>query len=521
MRTRLKNTTAAAGGLFLAAALGGAASAQDIGGGGELIIAALQEVQTLEAQNAYKEVNAVGLRNILEQLTMLDPETGEVVPMLATSWEQVEPTRWRFHLREGVSFHDGSPFNAETAAIGMNYLWDPANSFNILEMRGPQLTAEAHDEYTLDLVTEAPDPLMPVRMTLASLASARQLAEEPSRHVDTPIGTGPYRFVEWARGQYYLAEANEDWWGNTADDAYGAIHFDTVRVSFLPEASVRAAVVENNEAHLAMFLTVEDCNRFEANPALKCIVEPSDTYFQMRLDYTGGHPTLEDLRFREAFFKAIDTEGIREFIMVHGAPLRGQMLPEIATGYHDGLDTYGYDPERSMELLEELRAEGVEIPSVHISTRVGSTPRNGEMVEAMNSMLNEVGIPNTVAVEEPSVFNVRAVTKPTDGERAYMWVHAQGNPLMDFAATFNANYSCHSVVSVWCDEEFDARLAEAAAMTGDERHEALRALNEYAHERYVMDGIGLLERAYGVPADFEWNFAIDHRIKAVQIRRAD
>lgn len=517
MRNKLKATTAAVG--VLAMSVGSAANAQ-VGGGGELIIAAIQEVQTLEAQNAYKEVNAIGLRNILEQLTTLDPDTGEVVPMLATSWEQVEPTRWRFSLREGVSFHDGSPFNAESAAAGMNYIWDPANSFNILEMRGPQLTAVAASEYELDLVTEAPDPLMPVRMTVASLASAKQLAEAPERHVDTPIGTGPYRFVEWARGQYYLAEKNEDWWGIVADDAYGEIHFDSVRVAFVPETSVRASLVENGEAHLAMFLTVDDCNRFETAPALKCIVEPSDTYLQLRLDYTGGHPTLEDLRFREAFFKAIDTEGIREFIMVHGSPLRGQMLPSIATGYHDGLDTYGYDPERSMELLAELRAEGIEIPSVHIATRIGSTPRNGEMVEAINAMLNEVGIENTVAVEEPAVFNVRATTKPADN-RAYMWVHVRGNPLMDYAATFTSDYTCVSIVSVWCDPEFDSQLAAAAALSGSERHEALRDLNAYTHERFVMDSIGLLARAYGVPADFDWNFAIDHRLMAVQMRRAN
>lgn len=497
-----------------------AALAQGVGGGGELVVVANAEPQSMQAQTAYKEVNAIGIRNVIEQLTTLDPETGELIPMLATSWEQMEPTRWRFHLREGVNFHDGTPFNAEAAAVSMNWIWNPENAYSVREMRGPEMTAMAVDEYTLDIVTEAPDPLLPKRVYFAGLSSAEQILNDPASHDTTPIGTGPYEFVEWAQGQYWLAEKNDDWWGVDAEDSYGEIFFDSVRVVIRPEETVRAAMVETGEAELAMFITVDDCNRFQEVEGLKCILEPSDTYLQMRLDYTGAHPTLEDLRFREAFFKAIDTAGIREFIMVHAVPLQGQMLPvPSATGYHEGLEDYAFDPEASMAIIEELKAEGIEIPTIHLSTRIGSTPRNAEMIEAMGSMLESVGIPNTVAVEEPSIFNVRYTTAPTP-ERAYMGLHVQGNPMMDYANTFNANYSCGSHISVWCDEEFDARLAEASSLEGDARHEALRALNEYAHEQYALGGIGLASRAYGVPEKFEWSFGVDHRIQAVHMRLA-
>ncbi|NBB98909.1 MAG: hypothetical protein GVY34_12245 [Alphaproteobacteria bacterium] len=295
----------------------GAAMAQDIGGGGELVVVANASPQSMQAQTAYKEVNAIGIRNVIEQLTTLDPETGELIPMLATSWEQVEPTRWRFQLREGVTFHDGTPFNAKAAAVGMNWVWDPENAYSIREMRGPELTAMAADEYVLDIVTEAPDPLLPRRVYFAGLTSAEQILNDPASHDATPIGTGPYQFVEWAQGQYWLSEKNEDWWGNSADDAYGEIFFDSVRVVIRPEETVRAAMVEAGEAHLAKFITVDDCNRFEDADNLKCVLEPSDTYLQMRLDQDGAHPTLSDLRFREAVFTAVDTAGIREFIMVH------------------------------------------------------------------------------------------------------------------------------------------------------------------------------------------------------------
>jgi peptide/nickel transport system substrate-binding protein len=518
MRGRHLATSCIVGGIGLVLAAGGPALA--LGGGGELVVAAIQEVQSMQAQTAYKEVNAIGIRNVIEQLTTLDPDTGELKPMLALSWEQVEPTRWRFELRQGISFHDGTPFNAEAAAVSLNWLWSPANNYSIREMRGPEIDAKAAGEYTLDIATEAPDPLLPIRMYLAGITSAEQILNDPTAHDHTPLGTGPYRFVEWVRGQHWSMEKNPDWWGIDAPDTYGEIFFDTVKIVFRPEATVRAAMVENGEAHLGMFLTVEDCNRFEAADGLKCIVAPSDTYLQIRLDYSNAHPTLTDLRFREAFALAIDTDGIREHIMVHGAPLRGQMLPEQATGYHDGLEPYGYDPERAAALIEELQAEGVEIPTVHIATRLGSTPRNGEMIEAIGAMLSEIGIPNTVAVEEPAVFNVWVTTKPTP-PRASAWMHPQANPLMDYAATFRANYSCGGIVSVWCDEEFDRRLGEAEALIGQERHEALKALNQYAYDHFVIDGIGLLSRAYGMPDNLEWSFGLDQRIQAVNMRLTD
>ncbi|MEM7023661.1 MAG: ABC transporter substrate-binding protein, partial [Pseudomonadota bacterium] len=307
-----------------------------------------------------------------------------------------------------------------------------------------------------------------------------------------------------------------DWWGNTADDSYGDIHFDTLRVVWRPEPIVRAGMVENDEAQVAMFLTKEECERFNEKDGVKCIVKGSDTFLQFRLDFHGADPLLADLDFRRAIFTGIDWEGIRQNLMSLGEPLQGQMLPSVATGFHDGIQQYAYDPAGAKATIDELKANGAEIPTVHVSTRLGSTPRNGEMVEAIGAMLTSIGIPNSVAVEEPGVFNPRATTKPNP-ERAYAWLHVQANPLMDYGATFGAHYSCDGIVSVFCDQDFDARVAEAASLSGDERHQALRELVGEGHERYVVAPVGLLQRAYGVPDGMEWDFGLDHRIIAVNM----
>ena len=494
-----------------------AGPAYALGGGGELVIVANQEPQSMQAQVTYKEINGVGLRNVIEQLTRLDPRTNEVKAMLATSWEQVEPRVWHFKLREGVRFHDGTPLDGEAAAVSINWLWNPENNYSVREMMGPQITAEAVDASTVAVITAEPDPLLPRRIYLGGVTSARQILEDPASHDVHPVGTGPYVFEEWKQGQYWTATANPDWWGNTAEDTYGEIFFDRLRVVWRPEPIVRAAMVESGEAHVAMFLTKEECGRFEARDGIGCIVKGSDTFLQFRLDFHGAHPLLADLRFRKAIFTGIDWEGIRQNLMGLGEALQGQMLPSVATGFHDGIRQYPYDPAGAKALVDALKAGGADVPSVHISTRLGSTPRNGEMVEAMGAMLTSIGIPNTVAVEEPGVFNPRAVSKPTP-ERAYAWLHVQANPLMDYGATFGAHFSCGGIVSVFCDPDFDARVAEAASMTGAERHEALRALVGEGHDRYVVAPVGLLQRAYGVPEGFGWEFGLDHRIVAVNMR---
>ena len=78
---------------------------------------------------------------------------------------------------------------------------------------------------------------------------------------------------------------------------------------------------------------------------------------------------------------------------------------------------------------------------------------------------------------------------------------------MDYGATFGAHFSCGGIVSVFCDPDFDARVAEAASMTGKERHEALRALVKEGHDRYVVAPVGLLQRAYGIPRASHGNSA--------------
>ena len=484
----------------------------------ELIVATIGEPQALRGEITFKAPNAPGTRNVFEQLTTLDPTTGELSPLLATSWERTSPTTWRFTLREGVTFHDGTPFDAESAAFSINYWFDPDNAFVIRSVMASQITAEVVGEFTIDVSTAEPDPLLPGRLYLPGIQSMEQLLTDPGGSNEIPIGTGPYKFGEWVQGQYWTALANPDWWGLTADDAPGVPQYESIRFIPRSEDAIRAAAARTGEADIAMFVTPEACEAADDADGIKCISRVSDFFFFGRLDLTNAHPALSDPRVREAVYRAIDVDAIREVIIGLADESQGQLLPAGSTGFNDSLAPYGYDPERAQELLAEARADGVDLDSLEIlvAARQATFPRADEIVEAIGGMLSEVGINNQVAFEEPGVINPRIATPPVAGEdRAFFLFHPDSSPLLDNSTVLRSWATCGSVISAYCDPDFDERLTVAEGLEGDERQAALEELVKEAHDLYLFLPVAGVKRAYIVPEGMDWNIGIDHRVQAV------
>ncbi|MGI8643219.1 MAG: ABC transporter substrate-binding protein, partial [Thermomicrobiales bacterium] len=168
-------------GLRSAAAQGGEPS-------GKVTLAMSVEPDTLENWRAYSTDGHPVLRNVMEALLNRDPETNELIGELATSWEQTDDVTWRFSLREDVTFHNGDPFNAEVAAFGINYTWSPENNFQIYQYVGPDMNATVVDEYTIDVTTESPDPILPSRLYFSPIPNMIQVMERPETLPDEPIG---------------------------------------------------------------------------------------------------------------------------------------------------------------------------------------------------------------------------------------------------------------------------------------------------------------------------------------------
>jgi peptide/nickel transport system substrate-binding protein len=479
--------------------------AQEAEPAGQIVISLSAEPATLENWNAYSLDGHPVLRNIFEALLNRDPASNELVGELATAWDWTDDRTLRFTLREGVTFHDGSPFNAQVAADGLNYTWSAENAFDIIQFMGPQISAAVVDEKTIDVSTEEPDPILPARLYFSPLPNMKQVQERPDSLPNEPNGTGPYQLVEWVRGDHISLTAYPEWWGNgDPEAAFGQQSIKDVQYVWRPESTVRAAQVTAGEAQIARFLAPEDC---ETTPV--CLEAPSVETIFLRLDTM--HPVMGDIRVREAIGLAVDRESLAEQIF-GGGDVATQLVGPSAVGYNEELKPLPYDLDRAKQLVQEAAADGVPVDmEITVAVRQGAYPRNEELGEYVANQLNEIGLNAKTEVIEHAAYQEQYVMPydevPTD--RGWIGTLGHGNEMMDVSQTFSGYYRCDGGVSTFCDPEIDTMTAESAVITGEERDAALAATTAAFMERIPVIPIVHLPFFYGVAADLSWKPRLD------------
>lgn len=480
-------------------------AAQESAPEGKIVISLAAEPASLESWYAYSTIGLAPLRNIFEALLNRDPVSNELVGELAESWEWLDDSSIEFTLRPNVTFHDGSPCNAEAAATSLNWTWSPENNFDIIQFQGPQITAEAVDELTLKVSTASPDPILPNRLYFSPIGSAQQIADDPDSITDTPIGTGPYQFVAWNRGQNLELTAFAEWWGNTAtEEALGAQSIRDVEYVWRAESSVRASQVNAGEAQVARFLAPEDC---ETTP--KCEKAPSIETPSLRLDTT--HAAMGDIRVREAIGLAVD-RGELATALFGGADVATQMVGPSATGYNPDLEALSYDLERATSLVEEAQADGVDVGApIVVAVRGGAYPRVEEMGEYVAQQLSQIGLNATTEIIEPAAYEEQfTIGQPNvAADRGWIGTNSHGNELMDVGGTASGYYRCNGTVSTYCNEELDAMIDAANPLTGEERDAAFQEITATFMADIPVVPLIHLPNYYGLAEELQWTPRLD------------
>ncbi len=310
----------------------------------DLIIVVQSDVVSLDPHGSNDSPSSNVRTKIYDNLVYFN-ENMELQPGLATSWELIDETTWEFTLREGVSFHDGTPFTAEAVKANLERIVDPelASQRAFLFTMLDEITVV--DDYTVQISTEF--PFVPILSHLAhdaaGIASPEALEEAGYEEVE-PIGTGPFRFVSWDPGNEIVLERNEDFWGEPANPA-------TVTFQIVPEESTRLALVERGDAHISEILQPANLSRVEASENMDLAL-----FDTLSLNYIGFNVEKEpfdDARVRQAITMAVDIEAIIDGV-VEGAGTRAiGPISNAVVGYHPDLEALPYDPERAAELLDE------------------------------------------------------------------------------------------------------------------------------------------------------------------------
>jgi peptide/nickel transport system substrate-binding protein len=403
--------------LFAAAALGLAmAATMAVACAAELKIALAADVSSLDPHYLNIAPNINLSSHLFDTLVLVDP-AGKLVPGLAESWRTVDDTTWEFRLRRGVRFHDGSELKAEDVIFSLDRPATLTASPGPFTSYTRQIVARrALDDYTLQLKTATPYGPLPL-----DLSSIFIVSKKAAEHADTEdfntgkalIGTGPFRFAGFARGDRIDLVRNDDYWG-------GKTPWERVRFRIISAAAPRLAALLAGDVDVIENVPTADLARLQAHPRLSVQQKVSWRTIFWHLDQrpqpspfiTGkdGRPLqrnpLADARVRLALSKAIDRKALVARTMEGLALPASNIVSPGIFGYNEAIKVEGYDPEGAKRLLAEAGyPDGFALTLHGPSNRYINDER---IVQTVAQFLARVGIAARVETLPLSVYFRRA-----------------------------------------------------------------------------------------------------------------
>ena len=305
------------------------------------------------------------LGNVFEGLTKRGKDL-KIIPGLAESWEIVEPTRWRFHLRKGVKFHNGENFTADDVVFSADRARGPASDVKT------RLPADAKvvkvDDHTVDFILSTPNPILHYEWdtwyimskewcekhnSLTAQPQAGQQMNEAALHAN---GTGPFIITEHQAGVRTLFKKNTKWWGKPENN------FDEVIFSTVKNDATRVAALLSGDVDFADPIPLQDIQRVDKSgvakvlqgPELRTIFLGFDQYRdELKYSNVKGKNPFKDARVREAFYLGIDENAIKDKVMRGAATPSALMISPLLFDLAKDFKRPAYDPNKSKKLLAE------------------------------------------------------------------------------------------------------------------------------------------------------------------------
>lgn len=438
-----------------------------------VIVLETQPDQLDPCQASKSQVGKVIKQNVVETLTEIDPESGQVNPRLATEWSQVDDLTWRFKLRDGVTFHDGTPFNAEAVKYSIERTMDDSIDceIRVKYFGGLALEVTPIGEHEIEVKTSEPAPILPTLMgTVVAMSTATPMGEITRE----PIGTGPYRLEEWTPGQQIVLTRTDDYWGDEPQ---------VTKATYIwrSESTVRAAMVASGEADIAPSIAVQDAT----DPQMDSSFLNSET---ARLRIDAEVPPLDDRRVRLALNYATDRDGMRGTIFSEEViPSAQHVVPGI-NGHNPDLQPYPYDPEKAMELLAEAKADGVPVDNeIILIGRHNLYPNSQESLQALEAMYEAVGFNITLKMTEAAEW-YDLLFKPYAEDRApNLFQDQHDNNNGDAVFTIFVKYHSEGGQSTFADAELDDLIDRGGKASGEERTRLYQQAFKRIHEEIVPD----------------------------------
>ncbi|EUB98607.1 ABC-type transporter, periplasmic subunit [Rhizobium sp. CF080] len=461
--------------LMMTALILGSALPPAYAGSGPIKIVLAEEADLLEPCMATRSnIGRIIMENVSETLTELDVRGKKgVMPRLAEKWEQAADGSWRFHLRQGVKFSNGTTFDAKDVKHSFDRVMSDKNACESRRyFGGMKISANVVDANTIDFKADPAQPILPLLMSLVTIVPE----ETPLQFIREPIGTGPYALKNWTPGQQIVLAARSDYWGAKPQ-------VTEATYLFRADPSVRAAMVKAGEADLSPSISQLDAT--DAKTDFSYL--DSETVY-LRLDH--NIQPLNDVRVRRALNLAIDRQAFIGTLVPDGAVLATALVPPTTQGWNPDVKVFPYDPAGAKKLLAEAKAAGVKVDTpITLIARTANFPNVTEIMEAVQSQLQEVGFKvdlKFVEVAEHESY----YSKPFKEGRGPIIVAAMhDNSKGDPSFTMFFKYATEGTQSGFSDSKVDDLIKRASAAVGDERAKLWSQLIAYLHDDVVADAL--------------------------------
>lgn len=468
----------------------------------EIVVGVASSPETMNPHGDDSDANLGVMANIYEGLVKRVGAEGEIKPALATDWEKLGPKKWRFWLREGVTFHNGNEFTWEDVKFTFNHLADDeVSDFTSFGKSVASIEKVDGDPWVIDITTTRPIPYF-----LSNLHQIFVLDKEstenrtPGEVAARGIGTGPYKFVEWEEGSYLQLEAYENYWGEVPP-------IKNATLKPVVESSTRLAALLTGEIDIMFGVPVQLYESIETNPKLKTITRPSRRSIFLGISNEPDLPT-SDLKVRKAMYMAINEQEIINKLMRNHAKPAAQIPDPPTFGYNPDLGRMDYNPERARELLEEAGyGDGFEITLWCTTDRYIQDEQIGQ---AVVKYLQKVGIDAELNAIPKAIYWGKLKDKEPD---FYMLGWFDGA----FSFTRTALKLLHTPdpeqgYGVWNGAGFsypevDEVLEESIDMADEEKRlQTLQKVNRMYMEKVAIIPLHYQQQIYAVQEDAGINF---------------
>lgn len=459
-------------------ALRSSAAAQS---GGRVVYGYGAEAVNLDPGDAIDRPSFDVSQNIYDGLVELDQQ-GAIQPALATEWTISDDNlTWTFTLREGVTFHDGTEFNAEAVKINLDRILSEDNPLGTYGQWEPTIASvTATGPLELEIVTKAPAGGLLNLMAsgyggIISPAAIEQYGEDLSRN---PVGTGPFVFSEWSQGQSITLTKNADYWG-------GAPEIDELEFRVITEDSSRILALEAGDVDVIANVSAQNIPLLRENSALVVVQQPTYRLFYWAFNNTKD--VFEDVRVRQAFNYLIDRQSLVDNVLQGVGQPADAPIPPTVLGY-EAIGTYSYNLEQGQALLAEAGFpadwEGV----AYITE--GRYYMDRQVGEAIQGMLADAGVNVRVEVLEWGAFIDAVWSATAESEAAQARDFAQtafgtADPGQTFRSTLFSTYwpTTGYNEALFADPAIDAAIEEVEqAVSEEDRIAATRALSALIFE---------------------------------------